>query len=407
MATYDIDYVLDRAVADIVVREDVEKMLRSGRKLRFKEGFDPSAPDIHLGHMVGLRKLRQLQELGHQIVLIVADWTAQIGDPSGASATRPMLTHEQVLANAKTYMDQYFRLIDKEKTEVRWQSEWFSKFGLGDVVRLAAKFTVAQFLQRDDFNARYTSGRPIALSELLYPTLVAYDSVAVKADVEFGGIDQKFNFLVGRQLQEMMGQPPQQCFMTPLLVGTDGTHKMSKSLGNYIGIAEPPNDIFGKVMSIGDSAIMDYLELLTDIPDKELTEYRQALTNQTVNPMEVKKRIAREVIVQLYDEKAARDAAEHFASVFQRREAPTDIPDVKLTTTDLKPAGDGVFTAPLAGLLVEAGLAASRSEARRLMQQGAVEIDDATATGPEARIKNGSIVKVGKHRFVKLVIPPK
>ena len=281
MFKQDINYLLKRGVAEIIVKEEMTELLRSGRKLRLKEGFDPSFPDIHLGHMVSLRKLRQFQELGHQVVLIVADWTAQIGDPSGQSVTRPMLSMEQVKANAETYMQQFFKIVDREKTEVRWQSEWFGKFDLGDVIRLTSKFTVAQFLARDDFSKRYKEERPIALTELLYPLLQAYDSVAVQADVEFGGTDQKFNFLVGRELQSMVGQRPQQCFMVPLLVGTDGSQKMSKSLGNYIGVAEPPEDIYGKAMSITDSLIMNYFELLTDVPDEELAEFRQELENNS------------------------------------------------------------------------------------------------------------------------------
>ncbi|MEE8419305.1 MAG: tyrosine--tRNA ligase, partial [Dehalococcoidales bacterium] len=286
----DLDFLLKRAVAEVISEEELREMLKSGKKLRLKEGLDPSTPDIHLGHMVGLRKLRQFQELGHQVVLIVGDWTARIGDPSGESVTRPMLSAEQVKENAQTYMDQFFKIVDKDKTEVRLQSEWFDNFTLETVLRLTSKFTVAQFLAREDFSTRYSAGKPIAITELLYPLMQAYDSVAVKADVEFGGTDQKFNFLVGRELQSMMGQPPQQCFMTPLLVGTDGTQKMSKSLGNYIGIAEPPEDIFGKVMSITDELIMDYFELVTDVPDKELAEFRQALDSNSVNPMELKKR---------------------------------------------------------------------------------------------------------------------
>ncbi len=234
--TEDINYLLKRGVAEIIVEDEMRALLRSGKKLRLKEGFDPSFPDIHLGHMVALRKLRQFQELGHQIVLIVADWTAQIGDPSGMSVTRPMLSIEQVRANAETYMQQFFKIVDKKKTEIRWQSEWFGKFTLTDIIQLTSKFTVAQFLARDDFSKRYKEERPIALTELLYPLLQAYDSVAIQADVEFGGTDQKFNFLVGRELQSMVGQRPQQCFMVPLLVGTDGSQKMSKSLGNYIGV---------------------------------------------------------------------------------------------------------------------------------------------------------------------------
>ena len=243
MSSQDISYVLKRGVAEIIVEEEMVELLRSGKPLRLKEGFDPSFPDIHLGHLVTLRKLRQFQELGHQIVLIVADWTARIGDPSGVSVTRPMLTREQVLANAQTYMDQFFTVLDKEKTEVRWQSEWFDKFTLTDIIQLTSKFTIAQLLAREDFSNRYSAGRPITMAELLYPLLQAYDSVAIQADVEFGGTDQKFNLLVGRELQSMVGQRPQQCFMVPLLTGTDGSQKMSKSLGNYIGITEPPDEI--------------------------------------------------------------------------------------------------------------------------------------------------------------------
>ncbi|GAF90403.1 unnamed protein product, partial [marine sediment metagenome] len=284
---------------------DMIELLRSGKKLRLKEGFDPSFPDIHLGHMVALRKLRQFQELGHQVILIVGDWTAQIGDPSGVSVTRPMLSKEQVQANAETYMKQFFKVVDKERTEVRWQSEWFGKFTLSDVIQLTSKFTIAQLLAREDFNNRYSAGQPITIAELLYPLLQAYDSVAIRADVEFGGTDQKFNLLVGRELQSKVEQPPQQIFLVPILAGTDGSQKMSKSLGNYIGVAEPPDEIYGKVMSIPDSLIIDYFELVTDIPDEELEEFRQGLKDETVNPMTLKKRLAREIVTQLYDQKAA------------------------------------------------------------------------------------------------------
>ena len=320
----DMNFLLRRAVAEIIVEEEMVELLNSGKKLRLKEGFDPSTPDIHLGHMVTLRKLRQFQELGHQIVVIVADWTAQIGDPSGESATRRMISAEQVKANAETYMKQFFKIVDKEKTEIRWQSEWFGKFDLSDVIRLTSKFTVAQFLARDDFSKRYNEGRPIALTELLYPLLQAYDSVAIQADVEFGGTDQKFNFLVGRELQSMMGQHSQQCLMMPLLVGTDGSQKMSQSLGNYIGIAEPPEQIYGKVMSIADSLIMDYFELLTDVSDEELAEFKKQLADENFNPMALKKRLAREIIVQLYSKKEAAEAEKHFSKVVQKKEVPED-----------------------------------------------------------------------------------
>jgi len=398
--TRDISYLLKRGVAEVIVEQEMEELLGSGKKLRLKEGFDPSAPDIHLGYMVALRKLRQFQELGHQVVLIVADWTARIGDPSGESVTRPMLSEEQVKANAETYMEQFFQVVDKDKTEIRWQSEWFDRFDLSDVIRLASKFTVAQFLARDDFSKRYDEGRPIAITEFLYPLLQAYDSVAIQADVEFGGTDQKFNLLVGRELQSMVGQPPQQCFMVPLLIGTDGIKKMSQSLGNYIGVAEPPAEIYGKTMSIPDSLIMDYFELVTDVPDKELEEFRQALNNNAVNPMELKKRLAREIITQLYSQKAATEAEEQFARVVQRKELPEDIED--------KPVSFNVLTYPdgavnVGRLLTEIGLAKSRSEADRLIDQGAVSIDGEKITSNIAPIRSGSIIKVGRRRFAKVI----
>jgi len=392
----DTGHLLKRAVAEIIVEEEMVELLRSGKRLRLKEGFDPSFPDIHLGHMVALRKLRQFQELGHQVILIVADWTAQIGDPSGMSATRPMLSREQVLANAQTYMEQFFKIVDKEKTEVRWQSEWFGKFTLSDIIQLTSKFTVAQFLARDDFSKRYNEGRPIALTELLYPLLQAYDSVAIQADVEFGGTDQKFNFLVGRELQSMMGQRPQQCFMTPLLVGTDGSQKMSKSLGNYIGVAEPPGEIYGKVMSIPDSLIMDYFDLVTDVPDEKLADYKLALERNEVNPMELKKRLAKEIIIQLYDDGAANTAEAHFRRVIQQKELPDDIPEYEFPGME-----NTIYD--LRYILVETGMAKSRSDAGRLISQGAVSIDGEKVTSDRLLISSGSIIKVGKRRFAKVI----
>jgi len=385
----DINYVLKRGVAEVIVEEEMAELLRSGKKLRLKEGFDPSFPDIHLGHMVSLRKLRQFQELGHQVVLIVGDWTAQIGDPSGMSATRPILSMEEVKVNAETYMQQFFKVVDKKRTEVRWQSEWFGKFTLTDIIRLTSKFTIAQLMAREDFSARYNAGRPIAITELLYPLLQAYDSVAIQADVEFGGTDQKFNLLVGRELQSMVGQRPQQVFLVPILTGTDGSQKMSKSLGNYIGVAEPPEEIYGKVMSIPDSLILDYFELVTDVPDEELEEFRQGLNNETVNPMVLKKRLAREIITQLYDQKAATEAEEHFVRVFQKREAPEEIPEFK---------GEHI---PISRLLVKAGLIGSHSEAIRLIRQGAVRIDGRKVTDANEVAPKGSIIKVGKRRYLK------
>jgi tyrosyl-tRNA synthetase len=385
----DIDYVLGRGVAEVIVREEMLALLRSGRKLRLKEGFDPSFPDIHLGHMVTLRKLRQFQELGHQVVLIVGDWTGRIGDPSGVSVTRPMLTEEEVQANAKTYMEQFFKVVDVARTEVRWQSEWFGKFDLADVIKLTSRFTVAQLLAREDFSSRYREGRPIAVTELLYPLLQAYDSVAIKADVEFGGTDQKFNLLVGRELQSMVGQPPQQVFLSPLLIGTDGSQKMSKSLGNYIGVAEPPNEIYGKVMSITDDLIRDYFQLLTDVPDEELEEFGHQLDKQSVNPMVLKKRLAREIVTQLYDQKAASQAEEHFSKVFQQKGLPEEI-------REGTKSGD-----TLRDYLVRNQLAKSRSEAKRLIEQGAVEVDGKKITDMNLTVSKGVIIKVGKRSYIK------
>jgi tyrosyl-tRNA synthetase len=362
--------------------------------------------------VVGLRKLSQFQQLGHRVVLIVGDWTAQIGDPSGVSATRTMLSAEEVQANAQTYMNQFFKVVDKDKTEVRWQSEWFGKFGLEDVIKLTSKFTLGQFLAREDFSKRYNTGQPIAITELLYPLLQAYDSVAIKADVEFGGTDQKFNCLAGRELQQMMGQQPQQVFLVPLLIGTDGSQKMSKSLGNYIGVDEPANEIYGKVMSIPDNLIIDYLELVTDVPDEEIAEFKVQMTNQSINPMAIKKRLAYEIAAQFHGAQAAQDAEKHFAAVFQKHKPPTQIISPigksltlvwgKVTVTHVASFGlSGALTAEL----TKARLTQSRSEARRLLAQGAIDIDGNTVTEDidVATIRSGSIIKVGKRRFAKIV----
>ena len=393
MSSQDINHLLRRGVAEIIIEDEMKKLLRSGKKLRLKEGFDPSFPDIHLGHMVTLKKLRQFQDWGHQVILIVGDWTAQIGDPSGASVTRPMLSKKQVEANAETYLEQFFKIVDKERTEVKWQNEWFGKFTLADIIQLTSRFTIAQLLARDDFSKRYSEGQPIAITELLYPLLQAYDSVAIESDVEFGGIDQKFNLLVGRELQSAVGQHPQQCLMTPLLVGTDGTQKMSKSLGNYIGIAEPPHEIYGKVMSISDNLIMDYFELVTDVPDEELAGFRKDLEAQTVNPMMLKKRLAREIVVQLYNKKAAAEAEGHFAKVHQKRELPQEIKEYRISLSGVD----------LQDIMVKTKMAKSRGEATRLIQQDAVSIDGEKVTSPLAPIKSGSIIKVGRRRFAKVI----
>ncbi|MDH4269016.1 MAG: tyrosine--tRNA ligase [Dehalococcoidia bacterium] len=395
--------LLKRGVAEIITEAQLLGLLDSGRILNLKQGFDPSAPDIHLGHVVGLRKLRQFQELGHKVTLIVGDWTARIGDPSGQSATRPMLSPNEIQTNARTYMEQFFKVVDKDKTELRWQSEWFSQFTLDEVIKLTSKFTIAQLLAREDFNKRYNSGNPVSLAEMLYPLLQGYDSVAIKADVEFGGIDQKFNCLVGRELQQSTGQPPQQVFLVPLLIGTDGKQKMSKSLHNHIGIAEPPQEIYGKVMSIPDSLILDYFQLVTDVPEEEMAEFKKQLKTRSVNPMNLKRRLAHEIVSQFHSKQAADEAQEHFTRVFQKREIPKEIH----TTVELRATGDLRANAEvwrdITSLLSDAGLVKSRSEARRLLAQGAIEVNGEKVSTDKVILKDGSIIKVGKRGFLKMV----
>jgi len=396
----ELRWILRRAVAETIPEDEFVAALSSGRCLRLKMGFDPSAPDLTLGHAVGLRKLRQLQELGHQVVVIVGDWTARIGDPSGQSQTRPMLTAEEVKANAETYLRQFFMVVDRERTEIRWQSEWFDKFDLEAVMRLAARFTVAQMLQRQEYSERFAAHKPIGLHEFLYPLLQAYDSVAIEADVEFGGTDQKFNLLVARDLQAMMGQRPQQCFLVPLLVGTDGTMKMSKSLGNYIALEDPPQEMYGKVMSLPDDVMMDYYELVTDVPDREVAEIGEALRTRSLNPMELKMRLAREIVGQFHSDEAAQAAEEEFTRVFRERELPEE-PEVH--QVDLGEVTDSHGRTGLARLLTDLGAVPSRSEARRLIRQGAVEIDGKVATTDVVELRDGMVLRVGKRRFLRIV----
>ncbi|PKB71389.1 MAG: tyrosine--tRNA ligase [SAR202 cluster bacterium Io17-Chloro-G6] len=404
----DLESVITRGVSEIISLEEFVRLLQSGKKLRLKMGFDPSRPDIHLGHVVGLRKLRQLQELGHQVILIVGDWTAQIGDPSGQSATRPILTHAKVMENAESYLRQFFKVVDQTRAQVIYQSEWFGDFGLAKVLELTGRFTVAQFLQRADFAKRYAEQRPIAITELLYPLLQAYDSVAIEADVEFGGTDQMFNLLVGRELQGMMGQTPQQCFLMPILVGTDGVQKMSKSLDNYVAVDETPVDMYGKLMSVSDSQIMSYFEYLTDVPTVELAAMAKELEANALNPMEPKKRLAWDVTRQFHDSEAADTAQVHFERVVQGRDIPTDIPEVSLD--ELRRTGIVVGAeVRVDDLMLAAGLAASKTQVKRLLAQGAVERisqigEPQPVTGGEAGylLRPGDLLKVGKRRFVRL-----
>ena len=397
----DPSLITKRGVSRIISEEQFVAMLNGGKPLRLKMGFDPSRPDIHLGHVVGLRKLRQLQDLGHQVILIVGDWTAQIGDPSGRSATRTMLTHADVLENAESYLRQFFKVVDRERTRVEWQSQWFGDFTLANVIELTSRFTVAQFLERDDFAHRFAQHQPIAITELLYPLLQAYDSVAIESDVEFGGTDQMFNLLVGRELQGMMGQTPQQCFLMPILVGTDGVQKMSKSLGNYVALEEPPGDMYGKIMSLPDELLLQYFQYLTDVPDAEIAAMGDSIANEESNPMDFKKQLARIITETFHDAQAARAAEAQFERVVQRRDLPGEMPEYSLAQ-----AGDMAINR----LLVQAELVASNGEARRLVGQGAVEIirpggDRVTivAGDPTPPLAPGDVIRAGRRRFVRLV----
>ena len=403
-----IEDITRRGVQEIISHEQFVRMLGEDKPLRLKMGFDPSRPDIHLGHVVGLRKLHQLQQLGHQVILIVGDWTAQIGDPSGQTVTRPALTHEEVISNAKSYQRQFFKVVDRDRTQVVWQSEWFGKFTLADVIGLTGRFTVAQFLERDDFAKRFSEHRPIAITEFLYPLLQAYDSVAIESDVEFGGTDQRFNLLVGRELQGMMGQRPQQCFLMPMLVGTDGVQKMSKSLGNYVALEEPPEDMYGKIMSLPDELIGPYFEYLTDVPSEELAEMDQ--NRGETNPIELKKRLALEITSQFHERAAANAAQAQFENVVQRRGLPDEIPEFAEPSLTGQTEDE---SRRLSNIIFDAGLAASVSEAKRLINQGAIELID-NATGDATRLtrddrttslslQDRAVLKRGNRRFVRLV----
>ena len=394
-----------RGVAEIIPENDFIKRLNEGTPLRLKMGFDPSKPDLHLGHVVGLKKLRQLQDLGHELTLIVGDWTAQIGDPSGQSDTRSMLTASEVQQNAETYMQQFFKIVDPEKTKAVYQSEWFGNFSLTDVIRLTSFFTVNQFLHRDDFSKRYATQKPIAVTELLYPLLQAYDSVAIKADVEFGGTDQLFNLMVGRELQEKMGQDPQIVFLMPILPGTDGVRRMGKSLNNYIAIEDSPKDMFGKIMSLPDEVIPLYFELLTDLPEPELEHLTTSIEQHTENPMDFKKKLGVEMVSWFHSPEAAITANAEFERVIQRGQEPEEIPEVsiaEIANSIRDQNADGVLVDVL-DLLVITSLAKSKSEARRLMSQNAIEIDGERATEETSFVRFGSIIRAGRRRFVRVV----
>lgn len=390
-----LDY-LTKGTVDCIQREDLKKKLESGKTLRVKVGFDPSAPDLHLGHTVVIRKMKHFQDLGHEVVFLIGDFTGMIGDPTGKKKTRPQLTREEVLQNAETYKEQVFKILDPDKTTIDFNSRWLGKLGSDGFIRLAGKYTVARILERDDFANRLEKGLPIGLHELLYPLCQGYDSVALECDVELGGTDQTFNLLVGRDLMREHGLEPQVVMTLPLLEGTDGVEKMSKSLGNYIGVTEPAREIYGKVMSISDELMFRYFELVTDMQVKEIKQIESDMKAGKRHPKEVKSMLARMIIRDFYDEEAASDAEAHFEQIFAKRGIPDDMPEIILDGKEVL----------LAKLIAENGLAASGGEARRLITQGAVTVDGEKVSDPAFHLTLGkpeAVLKVGKRRFARLI----
>jgi tyrosyl-tRNA synthetase len=386
-----------RGVDEILPEDDLIKKLQENRPLRIKAGFDPTAPDLHIGHTVLINKLRQFQDLGHEILFLIGDFTGMIGDPTGKSATRPALTQEEVLENAKTYEHQVFKILDAEKTTVFFNSSWMGQMNAADMIQLAAKHTVARMLERDDFSKRYKNGQPISVHEFLYPLVQGYDSVALKADLELGGTDQKFNLLVGRQLQEAYGQAPQVILTMPILEGLDGVQKMSKSLDNFIGIADAPEQMFGKIMSISDDLMWRYFELLSFRPLEEMGKFKKEV-EAGKNPRDIKFLLAEEIIGRFHGEAAAIAAREGFIAQFQKGVIPDDIPELELDG-----GADGI---PVANLLKEAGLVSSTSDGHRMVKQGAVKIDGEKIEDSRVKIEAGGpyIFQVGKRRFAKVQI---
>jgi len=387
-----------RGIDEVLVEHELVKKLQEGRPLRIKAGFDPTAPDLHLGHTVLINKLKQFQDLGHEVLFLIGDFTGMIGDPTGKNVTRKPLTREQVLENAQTYQEQIFKILDPAKTQVMFNSTWMNAMSPADLIQLAAKHTVARMLERDDFSKRFKGGQPIAIHEFLYPLIQGYDSVAMKADVELGGTDQKFNLLVGRQLQEVFGQKPQVVITMPILEGLDGVQKMSKSLNNYIGIADPADDMFGKLMSISDDLMWRYFELLSFRPMTEINAWRLECENGA-NPRDYKVKLAQEIIERFHDAAAAEKALENFEARFQRGAIPDEMDELTLSTE-----GTGYS---IANLLKDAGLASSTSEAIRMINQGAVKIEGekVTDTKLEVPVATENVFQVGKRKFaiVKIV----
>lgn len=389
--------LIQRGADEIIPAEGLVERLRSGRPLRIKAGFDPTAPDLHLGHTVLINKLRQFQQLGHEILFLIGDFTGMIGDPTGKSATRPALTQEQVNENARSYQEQIFKILDPDKTEIVFNSTWMGKMSAADMIQLAGKHTVARMLERDDFDKRYTGGMPIAIHEFLYPLVQGYDSVAMNADVELGGTDQKFNLLVGRELQRQYGQNPQVILTMPILEGLDGVQKMSKSLNNYIGINDQPGEMFGKIMSISDELMWRYFELLSFKPMSEIEALRKQVS-EGENPRDVKFKLAREIVARFHSVAEAKAAQDEFINRFRKGEMPDEIAEVSLQ------AEAGII--PIANLLKNAGLTQSTSDALRMIRQGAVKIDGEKVedTKLEINVSSTHIYQVGKRRFARVTV---
>ena len=388
---------LKRGTDEILLEDDLKQRLDEGRPLRIKAGFDPTAPDLHIGHTVLINKMHQFQELGHEVIFLIGDFTGMIGDPTGKNSTRPPLTRDDVIDNARTYEQQIYKILDPEKTLVMFNSSWMNDLGAAGLIQLAARHTVARMLERDDFNKRYSTGKPIAIHEFLYPLVQGYDSVAIKADVELGGTDQKFNMLVGRELQKDYGQKPQVVMTVPILEGTDGVNKMSKSLGNYIGINDKPDEQFGKIMSISDELMWRYFELLSFRPLKEIEDFKLRVQGGG-NPRDIKFMLAEEIITRFHTAADAKKAQESFIARFQKGAMPDEMPEVELKSTN--------GNLPIANLLKEAGLTASTSESFRMIKQGAVKIDGERVEDRSMEIAAGSahVLQVGKRRFARITI---
>lgn len=390
--------LIKRGCDELLVESELLEKLKSGRPLRVKAGFDPTAPDLHLGHTVLINKLRHFQELGHQVVFLIGDFTGMIGDPSGKNVTRPPLSREQVLENAKTYKEQVFKILDPEKTEVVFNSSWFESLGASGMIKLAAQHTVARMLERDDFSKRYSNGQPIAIHEFLYPLCQGYDSVALKADVELGGTDQKFNLLVGRELQKHYGQAPQCILTVPLLEGLDGVNKMSKSLGNYVGIYEPPQEIFGKLMSVSDTLMWRYFDLLSFRTEAEIAGFKADVSGGR-NPRDVKVALAQEIVARFHGQSAAETALADFEARFRQGAIPDEMPECTLQSG----GGEGL---PVLQVLKQAGLTASTSEAMRMIAQGGVKVDGEKIADKGLLLPVGAtaVLQVGKRKFARVSI---